>query len=302
MEELPLISCIMPTYGRPRYVDESVAMFLEQDYPRRELIVLNDCEGQTFEGDFPGVRIVNHDRRFSSLGEKRNECIRLARGSIVAIWDDDDVYLPWRLSLSWREMERLDVLFYRPAEFWAYWGEQSLHDNQTIPGWFSHPTVLFSKDLWEKVGGYPPLDIGEDAQFFEKIHRALGETFIKYEIESKDRFFILRGVSHYHHTSISGGTGSLDTKPGIYRVKPREISDPTLRSLRDRLVSEYNKLAKSVACVPVETTSVKRASTHGISICISLKNRSRVRNGGKDLFLFPNSCRCSRSTAFQTCR
>ncbi|WP_159462607.1 glycosyltransferase [Caballeronia glebae] len=38
---MPLISCIMPTYGRPAYVDEAVAMFLAQDYPNKELIIVN---------------------------------------------------------------------------------------------------------------------------------------------------------------------------------------------------------------------------------------------------------------------
>lgn len=56
---LPLVSCIMPTYGRPDYVAESIAMFLDQDYEAKELIILNDCPGQVLRGDFPGVRIVN---------------------------------------------------------------------------------------------------------------------------------------------------------------------------------------------------------------------------------------------------
>ena len=85
MEALPTITCIMPTYGRPDYVNESVAMFLAQDYPHKELIILNDCLGQQFEGDFTEVRIINQPSRFTSLGEKRNACIRLAKGSVIAI-------------------------------------------------------------------------------------------------------------------------------------------------------------------------------------------------------------------------
>jgi glycosyltransferase involved in cell wall biosynthesis len=147
MKPLPLISCIMPTYGRPEYVNESVAMFLAQDYPRKELIILNDCAGQQFEGDFPDVHIVNQNSRFASLGEKRNTCIQLAKGSVIAVWDDDDVYLPWRLSFSYDEMNRLGTPFYRPAEFWAYWGDENLRNNQSVPGWISHPWVMFNNEL-----------------------------------------------------------------------------------------------------------------------------------------------------------
>ena len=87
----------MPTYGRPDFVEESIAFFLAQDYPRKELIIINDCPGQTFTGHFPDVVIINLPDRCPSLGEKRNLGIEMARGDLIAVWDDDDIYLPWRL-------------------------------------------------------------------------------------------------------------------------------------------------------------------------------------------------------------
>lgn len=239
MEALPLVSCIMPTYGRPEYVSESVAMFLAQDYPNKELLILNDCAGQEFSGHFPNVRIINQPWRWPSLGEKRNGCITAASGSVIAVWDDDDVYLPWRISHSWSEMRRLGTPFYRPAEFWAYWGSDALHDNQAVEGWISHPWVMFTRDLWAAVDGYPNADLGEDAQFFERIHQTLGEAFIKYEIARNDRFGILRGTSQYQHMSISGGWNPLDTTPGHIPIRPTAIRDPVLRGAHDRLVAVH---------------------------------------------------------------
>ena len=236
MEALPLVSCIMPTYGRPDYVSESVAMFLAQDYPRKELIVLNDCAGQYFTGEFPNVRIVNQDARFASLGEKRNACIEMAKGSLIAIWDDDDVHLPWRLSYSLSEMRRLETLFYRPSEIWAYWGHGNLDDSQTVPGWGNHGSAVFSKDLWRIVGGYPAMDCGEDAEFFEGIYAELEEPFIKYELAPVDRFYILRGTSHYAHMSMNGGRHPLDTEPSRCPISPVAIGDPILRAACERLI------------------------------------------------------------------
>ena len=60
-----VVSCIMPTYGRPDYVLESVAMFMAQDYSRKELLILNDCPNQFFETAVPNVRIFNSQSRFS---------------------------------------------------------------------------------------------------------------------------------------------------------------------------------------------------------------------------------------------
>jgi len=231
----------MPTYGRPAYVNESVAMFLAQDYPAKELIVLNDCVGQTFSGGLPGVRIVNVQRRYPTLGEKRNAAIELAEGSIIAVWDDDDVYLPWRLSFSVREMQERNTPFYRPAEFWAYWGKTVLHDNQSVPGWVNHANTMFSKDLWRRVGGYPAMGVGEDARFFERVHRELGEDFIKFPIAREERFFVLRGRSRYAHASIDGGEQPLDTTPGEYPISPVPIEDPLLREVFGGLIAAYRR-------------------------------------------------------------
>lgn len=236
MSETPLISCIMPTYGRPGYLGEAVEMFLAQDYPAKELILLNDCPGQTFRCELPGVQVVNVPRRYPSLGEKRNAAIEMSAGEIIAVWDDDDVHLPWRLSFSMSEMRRLRTEFYRPAEFWAYWGDGDLHDNQSVESWVNHGLVLFSKQLWERVGGYPAKGVGEDAEFFTRIHTHLAKDFIKYPLEREHRFYVLRGKSHYRHMCMAGGEHPLDTSPQRREIIPLPIQDRALRERCDRLV------------------------------------------------------------------
>lgn len=236
MEALPLVSCIMPTYGRPDYVNESVAMFLAQDYPNKELIILNDCAGQVFVSEFPNVRVINAKSRWPTVGEKRNSCISLATGSVIAVWDDDDVYLPWRLSYSVSEMARLKTAFYRPSDYWAYWGDGDLHDNQSVPGWPGHAYVTYTKSLWEDVGGYTAVNVGHDAGFFDRVHAKLGETFIRYPIARANRFGVLRGTSQYGHMSIEGAQHAPDSTRGNYPITPTPIRDPILRAAYERLV------------------------------------------------------------------
>jgi len=107
-----LISCICPTYGRMTALGESLECFLRQDYRPRELVILNDApvaitsvdderlakvsEG-TWRGDGCTVRIYN-EPLFSSLGLKYRRLLELARGDIIAHWEDDDLYLPSHLS------------------------------------------------------------------------------------------------------------------------------------------------------------------------------------------------------------
>jgi glycosyltransferase involved in cell wall biosynthesis len=278
----PLVSCVMPTYGRPDFVNESVALFLSQDYLHKELIVLNDCPGQEFVGELPGVRLINCETRFATLGEKRNACIEAANGSLIAVWDDDDIYLPWRLSFSLREMQVYRTSFYRAAEFWAYWGDSALHDNQSVPGWVNHPNTLFSKALWRQAGGYPSQGVGEDCEFFARIHQLLKKEFIKFPIDRTDRFFVLRGTSAYAHMSMPGGAKPSDLSPGKRIVVPCPIADPVLRSACDNLIeSHYQRKIRNLPDLSIPT----------LSVCVSIKNRSRLAVDGKNVELFPNCVR-----------
>jgi len=97
------ITCLCPTYGRFARLRTAVACFLLQDYPNRELIILNDGPVPILPGaladwrDAP-VRIVNAPERFTTLGAKRQALIELAETDLVCHWDDDDWMLPWHLS------------------------------------------------------------------------------------------------------------------------------------------------------------------------------------------------------------
>ena len=242
----PLISCVMPTYGRPAYVDESVAMFLAQDYPHKELILLNDCVDQTYRFEHSEVHVVNRAERYPTLGEKRNATIEMSRGELIAVWDDDDVYLPWRLSFTLEQLRKHETPFYRAAEFWAYWGESTLHKNQSIPSWVNHPNTLFTKKLWQQVAGYPALNCGEDTGFFRRIHKLLDRPFIKYPLAEHERFFLLRGKSQYAHMSIHGGENPLNTSPGDYEITPAPIADPLLREACRSLIEKHESNKSSV--------------------------------------------------------
>src|SRR5260370_34619653 len=97
----PLVSCILPTRNRRRFLNQAISYFLRQEYEPRELIVLDDGEDDV--SDVPPqderVRYVRFDRRLP-LGEKRNRGCAVARGALIANWDDDDWIAPSRLRLQ----------------------------------------------------------------------------------------------------------------------------------------------------------------------------------------------------------
>src|SRR5437868_4002655 len=101
MESRPLVSCLMPTADRRRFVPQAIAYFLRQDYAERELVILDD--GLDPIADLvpadPRIRYERLTRR-PSLGEKRNLAVEHARGDLLLHWDDDDWFSSDRVRLQ----------------------------------------------------------------------------------------------------------------------------------------------------------------------------------------------------------
>lgn len=226
----------MPTYGRRDYVAESVAMFLAQDYPAKELVILNDCPGQTLVCEAPNVRVINTNTRFENLGDKRNALIEASQGALIAVWDDDDIYLPWRLSYSVEQLRAWRVPLYFPATFWSYRGNSSLIENQATPDLISHPSYVFERELWLRAGRYPSMALTENQALVSRMLQLMGSEWPNHPVASVDRSYVMRIRSHDKHLGIDGRAAEQATEPGTFLIEPCPIADPTLARAVDELV------------------------------------------------------------------
>src|SRR5947209_4607027 len=95
----PTVSCIMPTRNHRRFVGQAIWYFLRQDYPARELIVVDDGEDSIADliPNDARIRYVRLDTSMS-LGDKRNAACALGQGLYIAHWETDDWIGPQRLS------------------------------------------------------------------------------------------------------------------------------------------------------------------------------------------------------------
>jgi glycosyltransferase involved in cell wall biosynthesis len=174
----PLVSCIMPTYERRRYVPQALQSFLQQDYPNRELIVIDD--GRDAVGDLvaglPNVRYFHIAR--TSIGAKRNLACKYAAGEIIAHWDDDDWYSADRLRYQVMPilagkadvtgLENAFVLELPRAEFWTT--GPALHQRLFV-GNVHGGTLVYRKDLWTQGLRYPEINLAEDAALLVRATR-----------------------------------------------------------------------------------------------------------------------------------
>jgi hypothetical protein len=189
----------------------AVESFLRQDYPRRELVILDDA-GQYAEaigGD--RWRIISLSTRFPTLGEKRNALARFASpdAEVFAVWDDDDVYLPWHLSAAVRALANADVAI--PSACVLKAGpDVRLH---ATSGLF-HSSWVYRRTAFEAVGGYPAQNNGEDQVFGERL-RTSGMSFAD-PCRFAGPSLVCRIDESTYHLSVSGRRG--------YENLPQQLS------------------------------------------------------------------------------
>lgn len=169
MNDLPLVSCIMPTADRRVFVPRAIQYFLRQDYPAKELVILDDGADSVADlipGD-PRIRYLRETRR-RALGAKRNALCEEARGELIAHWDDDDWQARFRLSYqsaallrSGKELCGINqLLFYEPATRLAWQYSYPSRERH----WLSGSTLCYRKRYWQ-AHPFRDIQVGEDAYF-----------------------------------------------------------------------------------------------------------------------------------------
>jgi glycosyltransferase involved in cell wall biosynthesis len=96
----------MPTCDRRPFVPVAIDCFQKQDYPHRELVIVDDGTDPIDDLVPPDPRLRYHRlSRRAVLGEKRNLACELAQGTVITHWDDDDWSPATRLSRAPRCIE-----------------------------------------------------------------------------------------------------------------------------------------------------------------------------------------------------
>ena len=221
--DAPLVSCILPTHDRPGFVAEAVRGFLGQDYPNRELVVVDD-------GLEPIAHLLPVDARVRylrlpqvrTIGDKRNLACDNARGEIIAHVDDDDWYPPDRLTIQVRALTESGapicgtstLRFVDPLadHAWIY--------SYPAPGWVAGATLVYRRSHWQRHR-FPSLQIGEDQRFLET---GQGRTAI---VDLRDPNLCLATV-HTRNTSLKDTAGaqwqSIDAREARVRLGDRWVA------------------------------------------------------------------------------
>jgi hypothetical protein len=165
----PMVSCVMPTRNRRWAVPLALEWFASQDYPSKELLVIDDGEMpvEDLVQGLSNVRYLRPNARLS-VGAKRNLGCRAARGEFVAHWDDDDWMAPGRLSYQVGSLLEAEadlcgveqMLYWEPlqGQSWRYVYPADQ------PRWVAGGSFLYRHSAWEKQP-FDDVNVGEDNRF-----------------------------------------------------------------------------------------------------------------------------------------
>jgi len=119
MEQLPFVSIIITTYNYAHTVGYAIDSALAQDYPRLEVLVVDNCSTDTtpqlverYQAD-SRFRYIRNDSNIGMV-PNHNKGLRESRGDYVVFLSADDFLLPHHVSRSFsflRDHPEIDVLY-----------------------------------------------------------------------------------------------------------------------------------------------------------------------------------------------
>lgn len=118
MNDMPLVSIVIPTYGRSELLPKAIESALNQTYKRTEIFVVDDNDGgsehrgQTQRALQPytqskQITYLKHNKNRGGSAA-RNTGIKASQGKYVALLDDDDEWFPEKIEKQVRYFEVLD--------------------------------------------------------------------------------------------------------------------------------------------------------------------------------------------------
>jgi mannosyltransferase OCH1-like enzyme/glycosyltransferase involved in cell wall biosynthesis len=160
----PLVSCLMVTKNRDQLARSAIECFLNQTYPDKELIIIDDGDRHELEKfvtelNSPQIVYYRLPSQGLTLGELRNLAVEKATGYYLAQWDDDDLYHPQRLELQVQAIVDTNVDGCYLNSLYMWWPDQQRLAHSCQRSW--ECTLVCRKEIFP---AYPHLRQGEDTE------------------------------------------------------------------------------------------------------------------------------------------
>ena len=260
----PLVSVIVATYKRDDILLRALTSLATQTYENFEIILVDDNANadwnsrvsgvvESFKSDYPEITlkyIVNETNQGSA--KTRNIGINASSGEFITFLDDDDIYLPENIQKQVDNMLKTNAdfgitdldMFYddetpcekRTRDFIKSTKKEDLIKYHLMHHLAGTDTMIFKKDYLVKIGGFDPIDVGDEFYLMFKA------------IENGGKFTYLKGcfVKAYVHKGeggLSSGDGKIDGENKLHEFKKKYFEHLTKNERKYIITRHYSVIA-----------------------------------------------------------
>lgn len=184
----PLVSVIIPTYNREKYIKKALESVFFQTFQDFEIIVIDDGSTDNtksvLEPYIKEGRVKYITQQNLKVSKARNNGIRNAQGKYIALLDSDDYWLDSKKlekQVNYFEARKDCVLIsggiIRVDENGKELSkilnpelDKDIRENMLFSCLFAPSAAMFKRDLWKKIGGFnEKSDLSEDWEFFMEL-------------------------------------------------------------------------------------------------------------------------------------
>ncbi len=201
MDNSPLVSVIVTSYNKAKFLGDAVRSVVNQDYSNIEIIIVNDgSPDNTIEvakeliNEYSKQRKIYFvDKENGGVSDARNVGLEKANGFYVSLLDGDDMFCEKYISTGIKLMrENHANLFYCNVDIFGN------KKGEWIPNRYSQFGIrydncipiasIFEKNLYKKTGGFKvALGFSEDWEFWVNLSR-----YNLIPIKSEEKLFLYR--------------------------------------------------------------------------------------------------------------
>ena len=178
------VSVIIATYRRDNSLKKAIESALNQTYKYIEVIVVDDNANtewntrvEAIVKQYPSVKYIQNKINKGSAAT-RNIGIKESGGDFITFLDDDDIYLPEKTERQLNDLiakggdfSVTDLFLYdendrltdkRIRSYITDYSPEQLLKNHLMHHITGTDTLMFKKSYLEKIGGFPPIDVGDE--------------------------------------------------------------------------------------------------------------------------------------------
>jgi uncharacterized protein (DUF1919 family) len=236
VENLPLVSVVIPIYNREHYLAAALDSVLAQTYQPIEVIAIDDGSSDRsaeIARAYPKVRYFYQSNQGVSVA--RNTGIAAARGEFIAFLDADDLWKPDKLSIQIAYM-----LEYPHLSFTGTKALNFLEPDSQFPPWFDPDrdlgdpktmipsTLVARRHAFERIGNFSPAyRATEDIEWLWRAKDAnLSSLTIPVELT----------LRRFHGTNLSWEM-AVTEKARLFKIVRESIDRKSLKDLKFSIIS-----------------------------------------------------------------